>query len=163
MDAIIDERIVDKKAQKCIKHYALAAAALCIIPIPLADSAMLCPMQVHMMWKLCKIFNIDLNKDGLKSLATAALGTITASIVGKSAASALFKLIPVVGQVGGFLISGSSAMIITKLLGNVFIELCKAFKDGSIEATNLDAAKEYVKMKFEEYMQNDLIRRNKSI
>lgn len=51
---------------------------------------------------VCDIFKIDIQqKDGLKTLATGALGVSGATIVKKTIATNLLKLIPVSGTVAG--------------------------------------------------------------
>ncbi len=48
--------------------------------------------QVALMATICGIYGIDVGKDGLKMLATTAIGAGGATIVGKTIATNLFKL-----------------------------------------------------------------------
>ena len=98
---------LNEKAENAVAVAVAATAATGAIPIPFADAPMMIAEQVALMATICGIYGIDVGKDGLKMLATTAIGAGGATIVGKTIATNLFKLIPGVGTVaGGAILAG---------------------------------------------------------
>lgn len=102
---------IEKKCHGIIHSAALAAgsvgAAGAIIPV--ADNALITPLQVGMIVALAKVFDRDINKE-------AALGVIKgagAAIVGRAISQVLLGWIPVLGSV----INSATATAITEALG----------------------------------------------
>lgn len=121
-----------EKADNAVAIAVGTTAATGAIPIPFADAPLLIAQQVALMATICGIFKIDIKKDGLKALATAALGAGGAAVVGKTLATNLMKLIPGVGTVAGGAVSAGTAGIVTLAMGKAFIEVCKAVKMGRL-------------------------------
>ena len=83
------------------------------------------------------VFKIDIEKDALKSLVTAVIGVGGATVIGKTVASNLLKLIPGIGTVAGGMISAGTAGIITLALGKAYIEVCKEIRMGKLNQDDL--------------------------
>ena len=83
-----------ERADNAVGVAVAATAATGAIPIPFADMPLLIGEQVAMMATIFGIFEIDIKKDGLKALASAAIGAAGAGFVGKTVATNLMKLIP---------------------------------------------------------------------
>lgn len=130
-----------EKADNAVAVAVAAAAATCAIPIPFADAPMLVGEQVTLMATICGIFKIDIQKDGLKALAMAALGASGATVIGKTVATNLLKLVPLAGPVAGGVISAGTAGAITLALGKAFIEVCKAVKMGKLSEDEVTSSK----------------------
>jgi len=130
-----------KNAENTVAGAVATAAATGAIPIPFADAPLLIGQQVAMMAIIAKIFKIDIKKDGIKALATAAIGTGGATLLGRTIVSGLFKIIPGVGWIVGGAISASTAGIITYALGHAFIGVCKAVRLGEFDADELTSSK----------------------
>jgi uncharacterized protein (DUF697 family) len=111
------------------------------IPIPFADAPLLIAQQVALMATICGIFKIDIKKDGLTALATAALGAGGAAVVGKTLFTNLIKLIPGAGTVAGGAVSAGTAGVVTLALGKAFIEVCKAAKMGKLNEKEITSSK----------------------
>jgi uncharacterized protein (DUF697 family) len=126
-----------EKAERTVSIAVAAATATGAIPIPFADAPLLIGEQVAMMAAIAKIFNIDIKTDGLKALATAALGVGGATLIGKTVVAGIFKLIPGPGWLIGGAISGATAGAITYGVGHAFIEVCKGIKIGKIEENDV--------------------------
>ena len=109
-----------------------ATAATGAIPIPFADAPLLIGEQVTLMATICGIYGMDIGKDGLKMLATTALGAGGATIVGKTIATNLLKFIPGAGTIAGGAISAGTAGVVTLAMGKAFIEVCKLVKLGKL-------------------------------
>lgn len=69
------------------------------------------------------------------------LGASGATIIGKTVATNLMKLVPGAGSVAGGAISAGTAGVITLALGKAFIEVCKAVKMGKLREDEITSSK----------------------
>ena len=132
---------LNEKAENAVAVAVAATAATGAVPIPFADAPILIAEQVALMTTICGIYGIDIGKDGLKMLATTALGAGGAAIVGKTLATNLIKLVPGAGSVVGGVISAGTAGVVTLAMGKAFIEVCKAVKLGKLSETDITSEK----------------------
>ena len=130
-----------EKADHAVAVAVGTTAATGAIPIPFADAPLLIGQQVALMATISGIFEIDMKKDGLRALATAALGVGSATLVGKTVASGFIKMIPGVGSVVGGAISAGTAGAITFAVGKAYIEMCKAVKMGNLGEEEITSAR----------------------
>lgn len=130
-----------EKADNAVAVASATTAATGAIPIPFADAPLLIAQQVALLTTICGIFKIDIKKDGLKALASTVIGTGSATIVGKTLATNLLKLIPGAGSVAGGAISAATAGVITFAMGKAFIEVCKATKMGKLNENEILSSK----------------------
>ncbi len=141
----IDEKYELKKmledADNAVAIAVAATAATGAIPIPFADMPLLIGEQVAMMASICAIFKIDIEKDGLKALATAAIGAGGAGLIGKTIVTSIIKFVPVIGSVAGGAVSAGTAGAITLAIGKAFIEVCKANKMGKLSNDDILSSK----------------------
>ena len=146
-----------EKAENVVLTFAGTTGATGAVPIPFADAPLLIGQQVAMMAAINHIFGFDFDKDGLASLATAALGVGGATLIGKTVASNLLKFVPGVGTGAGGLISGGTAGVITLALGKAYIGVCQAIKMGQLDQDELtrQAGREMLKQKFKEQMKKN--------
>lgn len=145
-----------EKANNIVLGFTASTGATGAIPIPFADAPLLIGQQVAMMMAINKVFEFDIERDALTSLATAVIGVGGATVVGKTVVSNLLKLIPGVGSVAGGAISAGTAGIITLALGKAYIEVCKAIKMGKLDQNDLTkkAGLDMLKRNFKEQMKN---------
>lgn len=132
---------LNEKAENAVAVAAAAAAATGAVPIPFADAPLLIGEQVALMATICGIYGINVSKDGLKMLATAAIGTGGATLVGKTLATNLIKLIPGAGSVVGGAISAGTAGVVTLAMGKAFIKVCNLVKVGKLSEADLTSKK----------------------
>lgn len=137
----LELRKMIEKADNAVAVAVAGTAATGAIPIPFADMPLLIGEQVTMMAAICAVFKIDIKKDGLKALASAAIGAGGAGIIGKSIATNLVKLIPGAGTVAGGAVSAGTAGVITLAVGKAFIEVCKANKMGKLNDDEILSSK----------------------
>ena len=128
-----------KNAENIVNVAMVTTSATGAIPIPFADAPLLIGQQVVMMTAIAGVFKINIEKDGLKALVTAALATGGATLIGKTLVSGVFKLIPGVGWLIGGAISGSTAGLITYSIGYAFIEVCKAIQMGNLDGNDISS------------------------
>ena len=140
---------LNERAENAVAIAAAAAGATGAIPIPFADAPLLIGEQVALMGTICGIYGIDIGKDGLKMLATTAIGAGGATIIGKTIATNLLKLIPGAGSIAGGVISAGTAGLVTLAMGKAFIEVCKAVKLGKLSEADLTSSKGVAMMKSE--------------
>ena len=143
-----------EKANNVVLGFVATTTATGAVPIPFADAPLLVAQQVAMMIAVNKVFGFDIQRDALQSLAVAALGVGGATVVGKTIASNLLKLIPGVGSVAGGAISAGTAGIITLALGKAYIQVCKAIKMGKLNQNTLTKkeGREMLKKAFKEQL-----------
>jgi len=110
-----------KRARKYVKTAAATAAGIGGVPIPFSDAVLLIPTQVGMLASISSCFGLQLTTAFLGTLLASSTGITGATFLGRSVASNLLKLIPGAGYVVGGLISGSTAALITTLLGEAYI------------------------------------------
>ena len=146
---------MEKSANKAVSVAVGTTAATCAIPIPFADAPILITEQVALLTTICGIYKINIKKDGLKSLVSAAFGIGGATLIGRSIASSLFKLLPGVGSLAGGAISAGTASVVTLAMGKSFIEVCKATKLGIIREEDITTSKgkKMMQQTFKEQMQ----------
>jgi uncharacterized protein (DUF697 family) len=126
-----------EKADNVVLGFVAATGATGAIPIPFADAPLLISEQVTMMIAINAVFEFNISKDALKSLATAAIGVGGATVIGKTIAANMLKLIPGAGSVAGGAISAATAGLITLALGKAYIKVCKLIKMGKLKQDDL--------------------------
>lgn len=85
---------LNEKAENAVAVATASTAVTGFVPIPFADAPLLIAQQVALMASICAIYKINIEKDGLKMLATAAIGAGGAAVVGKTLATNLLKMVP---------------------------------------------------------------------
>lgn len=115
-----------KAAFTTIALASAASAATGAIPIPVADAAVLVPIQFAMFVGIARVYGVKFKDDDFTKMV-AALAPVVAVGAGKAAAGWLVKLIPGVGA----LIYGSVAAAMTAALGTAFQ---KALESGASES-----------------------------
>ena len=113
---------LNEKAENAVAVAVAATAITGLVPIPFADAPLLVAEQVTLLASICRIYGLDIGKDGLKMLATTALSAGGATIFGKTIATNLLKLFPGAGTVAGGVISAGTAGLVTLAMGKAFIE-----------------------------------------
>jgi uncharacterized protein (DUF697 family) len=149
-------RVMREKADNVVLGFVATTGATGAIPIPFADAPLLIGQQVAMMAAINVVFEFDVSKDVLKSLAIAAIGVGGATVVGKTIAANLLKLIPGAGSIAGGAISAATAGLITLALGKAYIQVCKTIKMGKLKEDDLtkEAGIDALKQAFKEQMKN---------
>ncbi len=146
---------VQKASLEAKKRHAQAAVATATAaafgegfsPIPFSDCALLIPTQVAMIASITAIFGIEINKSIITGFVSATLGTGGATIVGKTIAANLLKLIPGAGTLAGGAISGATAGLLTTALGESYILLMEAVFKGEINSSDINSKVGIEKMK----------------
>ena len=130
-------KLKNNKAHVIVATSSAAAAATCFIPVPFSDAVMLVPEQVAMIAKITSIYGLPVDKATISAIVSATLGTAGATVLGKTAVSAILKMIPGAGSLAGGVISGSIAAAITAALGEAYIAVMGMVVKGEMNISDL--------------------------
>ncbi len=129
------------KANTIVVGFAASTGATGAIPIPFADAPLLIAQQVAMMGAINAAFHIKVGTDVLKSLAMGAIGVSGATVIGRTVATSLIKLIPGAGTIMGGTAAAGTAAALTLALGKAYIGVCKSIKTGKLNLDELSQKK----------------------
>ena len=99
------------------------AVTVTVIPMPVADSLMLIPIQVKMISSIATAYAVDMDKSRIRGFVSAAIGAAGATAVGKTIFATSVKLLPGTGSVMGGFINAGTAGLVTTALGEVFVQI----------------------------------------
>lgn len=147
-----------KRAQAAVAAAVTLATTAGATPIPVADCAVLIPMQVSMIAGITVIYGFDINKSFLTAFVTSVLGTGGVTLLGKTVASNLLKLIPGAGSVAGGVISGGTAGLLTATLGETYIIIMEQVFKGEMTLRDFQGkeGKQRIKQLFQEQVKTSL-------
>lgn len=135
-------QIASLKSKKKASEAAIAAAVVTsfgtgFAPIPFSDAALLIPTQVSMIAGITVIFGLDVNKSFLTGFVSSTIGAAGTTVLGKTIAANLLKLIPGIGTAVGGAISGATAGVLTTALGFAYIQIMVMIYKGEISKEEL--------------------------
>ncbi|WP_124058295.1 YcjF family protein [Vaginisenegalia massiliensis] len=119
----IDIQLKLDKARSWAKTYVTSAFGVGFTPIPVADAALLVPMQITMLAHLSAIFGLSLDKAQLVSLIAGLGGTTGTTVMGRMIVANAMKWIPGLGTISGGILSGVTAGALTLALAYSYIEM----------------------------------------
>jgi uncharacterized protein (DUF697 family)/GTP-binding protein EngB required for normal cell division len=106
-----------RRARTIIRGASAAAASTCAVPIPIADSAALFPIQMGMLAGISAAYGVPTPSGRLASAFGSIIVASGAATVGRYVAGSLLKVIPGLGSVTGSVIKASVASSITLAMG----------------------------------------------
>ena len=111
---------VDKRAlaEKLIWGASVAAAAIALTPIPLADCIPLAALQVGLIVKIADIYGRVMTRQTAFNL----LSPVAASFMGRMALASLLDFFPGIGSIAGALVGASIAGPMTYAIGKTYLE-----------------------------------------
>ncbi|MBO6783268.1 MAG: DUF697 domain-containing protein [Alphaproteobacteria bacterium] len=130
-----------------INSHAIWAAATALIPIPMIEVLTNTTMQIHMISRLCDIYEVKFSEQAVKaSIATFVGVVVPAGSIGTSAYFAV-RAIPVVGPVVSLAVAPALSGAMTWAIGRVFAWHFE--RGGSLADFDADAAVDRFKREFE--------------
>ncbi len=129
-----------RQAQAAVAAATAAAFGEGFSPIPIADCAVIIPTQVAMIASITAIFGLNINKSIIMGFVSSVLGTGGTTLIGKTLAASLLKLIPGLGTVSGGVISGATAGLLTTALGEAYILLMESIYNGEITPKDINTS-----------------------
>lgn len=121
----LEEKI--KRAEMEVNGAAALAGLAAATPIPFSDAFTLVPIQVGMLAKIGSTFGMEMSTTAITTLVAGALGGSAATFAGRALVSGLLKLIPVAGSAAGGAVATTTAVTLTKLLGNTYVTVLTDF------------------------------------
>jgi len=111
----------DELASKLVDRFAIWSGVAGLIPIPVVDIVCVGGLQVEMLRRVSKIYDVEFSENRGKALIAGLAGSLIPATSGIGATSAL-KTVPIVGMIiGGFVMPVLSAGA-TYAIGKAFIQ-----------------------------------------
>ncbi|MDM8536954.1 DUF697 domain-containing protein [Desulfobacterales bacterium HSG17] len=115
------ETDIKTDANKSIRNHVIVSMGAGLIPLPGVDLVAITGVQLNMLRKLSKIYEIPFSEHKVKNIVSSLIGGGT-SIPVAGAFASVVKFIPVVGQAIGAVSLPISAGAITYAVGKVFLQ-----------------------------------------
>lgn len=128
----IDLKRKRERAAAITSTAAAAAAAAGATPIPFSDAVILVPIQLGMMASISIVYDIDVDKATMASIAA----TASATTAGKTLAANMLKFIPGVGTVAGGTVNATIASGFTAAMGAAWTAVCVQLARGKLAAVS---------------------------
>lgn len=119
-------------ARRVIGAATTAAVGAAAVPVPVADAAILAPIQLGMMGRIAVIFDLEMKT----MLSAGGLAQLGVQLAGKSLATSFLKIIPGAGSV----INAGVAGALTAATGEGWMRLCEQVHTGKIDLANVGGA-----------------------
>jgi len=116
-------------ARPIITAAAGAAATAAAVPVPVADAAILAPIQLGMMGRIATIYDLEIKT----MLSAGALAQVGVQLAGRALASSFLKLIPGAGSV----INAGVAAALTAATGEGWMRLCEQVHTGKLDVDKI--------------------------
>jgi uncharacterized protein (DUF697 family) len=123
IEEIVTEQAQEAKSREAldlVKNHVIAAMAIGTLPLPLIDIAALTALQLRMIARLSKLYNIPFSQNIAKSVTASLLGAIIPGAAQRWSWS-LLKFIPLIGVALGAIASTTTAGTATYAVGRAFI------------------------------------------
>jgi heavy metal translocating P-type ATPase len=112
------KKVPKEKVNKIIRHYMWSSAGAGLIPVPLVDFLAVTAIQINMLKRLAKEYNIPFPKYKVKGLVSSLVGGSFPPMVSGFLAG-MVKVVPIVGQTVGSItmpiISGATTYAVAKV------------------------------------------------
>nr|VFJ45347.1 MAG: Uncharacterized conserved protein, DUF697 family [Candidatus Kentron sp. FW]VFJ60884.1 MAG: Uncharacterized conserved protein, DUF697 family [Candidatus Kentron sp. FW] len=109
----------NEEVEKTIHRHVAAAATIGLIPLPLVDMSALIALQINLIRKIAKAYDIPFTKNKAKTIITSLAGAVLPTTLAPTMAS-FGKMIPLVGQTAGVVTMPILAGASTYATGRVF-------------------------------------------
>lgn len=128
-------------AETIIRRHVYMAMGVGLLPLPLLDFAAITGVQLNLMRKLAKLYDVPFSKDMVKNLVGALLGGAFPVSAGPQFAWSILKMFPVIGQTIGVVSVSAFAGASTYAVGKVFNR--HYFEGGTFLSFDPEKAKAY--------------------
>jgi uncharacterized protein (DUF697 family) len=138
----------DKLAARIIRENMLWAAGGGLIPVPLIDMIAITAVELKMLKELSDLYEVPFKEDQAKSIIVSLLAGLGASALGSAVTFSVFKLVPILGTVSGFIAVPGAAAAFTYAVGKVFVQHFAS--GGTFLDFNPENVREHFARQFEE-------------
>jgi uncharacterized protein (DUF697 family) len=105
-----------------IKKYVAWSLAAGVIPVPFVDLLALAGIQIKMLDELAEQFGMNYSENQVRNTLHALTGGVLAPAIATGPIASMLKIVPVIGQLGGILVSPAVAGASTYAVGHLFLE-----------------------------------------
>jgi uncharacterized protein (DUF697 family) len=149
-ESVKEEMVEKSDPNNTVKNHVIGSMAVGLIPLPIVDLVALTGVQVNMLRKLAKAYDVPFFQDKVKNILACLIGgglpvTLSATF------SSLLKTIPIIGQTTGAISMSILAGATTYATGKVFIQHFES--GGTFLNFDPEAVKEYYETMFKEGQQ----------
>ena len=124
-----------------IRNHVYASMGVGLVPIPLADFLALTGIQINLLRKLAKTYDVPFSKDTVKNILFSLVGGALPTVASVPLAVSVAKAVPFIGQTAGIVTMPIVAGAATYAIGKVFV---RHFASGGTFLTfNPEKVKDY--------------------
>lgn len=116
-----------RRAHEVLAHYRKWTIAAAAAPIPLADAALVSGVQLRMISRLARLYDVPFERVRVASLLSAVFGGWTPYTLATGFAGAAARMVPGIGTLIGVATSVGTSTLATETIGKIFI---RHFEDG---------------------------------
>lgn len=107
---------------RIIKENILWAAGGGLIPLPVLDIVAITAVEVKMLKELSALYELPFREHQVKGILASLLAGVGAPALGMAITASLFKSVPILGAVSGFIAVPGAAAAFTYAVGKVFLQ-----------------------------------------
>ncbi|MBF0259226.1 MAG: DUF697 domain-containing protein [Desulfamplus sp.] len=111
-----------EQSRKIVKEYMWWSTGAGLMPIPILDVATVAGVQLRMLSKLAKHYNIPFAKEKAGAVIGSLVSSISASTISKGVVTSAVKTIPILGALTAPFLMPTFSGAVTYALGMVFIQ-----------------------------------------
>ena len=111
-----------QELDKLIRHHVWASIGIGLVPIPLVDMVGLTAIQVNMVRKIAKVYEIPFLRDKVKNIVGSLIGSAVPTAAGAPLAASITKSVPIIGWVAGAVTMPVVAGAATYAVGKIFVQ-----------------------------------------
>jgi uncharacterized protein (DUF697 family) len=107
---------------RIIKENILWAAGGGLIPVPVLDIVAITAVEVKMLKELSALYDLPFREHQVKGILASLVAGVGAPALGMAITASLFKSVPILGAVSGFIAVPGAAAAFTYAVGKVFLQ-----------------------------------------
>ena len=109
-------------ADRIIRENVLWATGGGLIPVPILDMIAITAVEVKMLKELSALYELPFREHQVKGILASLLAGVGAPALGMAITASLFKSVPILGAVSGFIAVPGAAAAFTYAVGKVFLQ-----------------------------------------
>lgn len=113
---------ISSTSEQLVKKHMMASLAVGLVPLPLLDLVALTGIQLRMLSRLSKLYEVEFSDQLGKSVLGALVGSGGSTVVSSASTRFILQLIPVAGWAAGIVSTSVFAGASTFAVGKVFVQ-----------------------------------------
>ena len=111
-----------EELDKIIKYHVWGSIGVGLIPVPFADFVALTAIQLNMLRKIAKAYNVPFSRNKVRNILSSLIGGALAPAVSTPLAVSMAKVVPVIGTAAGIATMPVISGAVTYAVGKVLIQ-----------------------------------------